>query len=65
MIRKYIHYIAGFITAFLPVHLSVLSFVGFVLYELFEFIKKNDTLYLEMRDYVVGLYCGALLRLLF
>ena len=63
-VTKYVHYLAGFLSALMPPHILFATLVSFVLYEVFEYMKKNDTLYLEMREYSIGLYVGGVVRCL-
>ena len=59
------HFLAGLLTALSPnCCLSVLGFTLFTTYEITEYIKKHDTLYLEFREYGVGFFLGILIRLL-
>ena len=63
--RSLTHSLAGFLTALAP-HwwLGLLGFLSFSAYEVAEYVKKRDTLYLEFREYAVGLYAGLLVRLI-
>lgn len=63
-ITSKIHYIAGFITAFAPPYLAVLLFLAFTLYEVFEYLRLHDTLYLDYREYAVGLYIGSIIKII-
>lgn len=65
MIQRIIHIIAGIITAFLPTMQSFIGFVGFMVYEIFEYISKNDNIYIDIRDYMIGFYFGSLIKILF
>ena len=65
MIKKLVHYLAGFLTALAPsCCLGVLGFLVFAIYEFTEYIKKRDTLYPEFREYGVGFFAGVFIRIL-
>lgn len=63
-IKKLTHFLVGFLSALSPsCCLSVLGFLVFSVYELVEYIKKHDTLYLEFREYGVGFFAGVFIRI--
>ena len=37
----------------------VLGFLVFCVYEIAEYVKKHDTLYLEFREYGIGFFAGV------
>lgn len=63
-IRKLAHYIAGFMSSLFPAPLMIVSSMLFILYEVFEYVKKRDNLYLDVGEFAVGFYVGAVLRLI-
>jgi len=60
------HVLAGFIAGFLVMYdfkLTVFLTIMFIIYELWEAIRIGDTGYLELREFIIGLYAGILLWL--
>jgi hypothetical protein len=65
---KLIHFLGGFLTAYsteFSIILPILMFLIFVLYELDEDWHISDNAYEDIRDYAIGLYLYAILRIIF
>lgn len=61
------HIVFGIITvlsALISQTLPLVFFFTFTAYETSEYVKKHDTLYLEFREYGIGLALGFVLVLL-
>ena len=63
-LSKLAHLAYGFLTTLAPLHLALMMYLGFHLYEFVEYLKKRDTLYIELREYYAGLGVGVCLTLL-
>ncbi len=61
LVRRYAHYIGGFIAGFAGSWLLTFSFL---VYEIMEWIQYRDTVSKDIREFLCGLYAGFLLRLL-
>jgi len=65
---KLIHVLCGFLTAYsteFSIILPILLFLVFILYELDEDWHISDNAYEDIRDYAIGLYAYAILRIIF
>jgi len=60
--NKLAHFLAGLITGitstFNPV-LSVITFIGFIVYEVIEAVDEKDKAWRDIMEYMVGLYASA------
>jgi len=65
LLRRLAHFFSGLLSALAP-HwwLGVIGFLSFSAYEITEYVKRHDTLYLEFRDFSTGFYAGLAVRLL-
>ena len=57
------HGLAGFLAGFLTIFdfkLTILFTVLFLVYEIWETIRIKDTGYLELREFIIGLYIGVM-----
>jgi len=61
--NKLAHFLAGLITGvastFNPV-LSVITFMGFIIYEVIEAVDEKDKAWRDIMEYMVGLYASAI-----
>ena len=65
-ITDVIHIIAGLVTALITMVNSVLAtfmFVGFIIYELDEDWHLSDEAFQDIKEYLIGLYMGAIIVL--
>ena len=62
-LRRFVHYVAGFLTSFAP-HwwLGFIAFFSFLAYEVGEYVKLRDSFYPELREYAAGFYAGFVAR---
>ena len=61
------HFVYGVFTvysAYVAPLLPLVMFLSFASYEVSEYVKKHDTLYLEFRDYAAGIAFGVILKYL-
>jgi len=59
-----IHIMAGLVTALITMVNSVLAalmFVGFIIYELDEDWHLSDEAFQDIKEYLIGLYIGAII----
>jgi len=64
ILTKIAHIIFGFLTVFAPIHISIIMFLTFIIYELDEDWKISDDAYKDIREYGIGLALGVLVKFL-